>query len=51
MYIKEVAKIRAKTVGFDVQQHQFREEFKKIPPFFYGCEDPYEHLDIVSIYS
>ena len=44
----EVANIRKKTADFDVRQHKFREEFRKIPPYMYTCEDPYEHLDVVS---
>ena len=27
-------------------QHEFREEFRKIGPFLYTCEEPYETLDV-----
>ena len=43
----EVANIRKKSADFDVRQHKFREEFRKIPPFMYSCEEPYDHLDVV----
>jgi dynein heavy chain len=45
----EVANIRKRSATFDVVQHKFREEFRKIPPFWYICKDPYEHLDVVCI--
>jgi dynein heavy chain len=41
----EVANIRKKSATFDVQQHEFREEFRKIPPVMYKCEEPYDYLD------
>ena len=41
----EVANIRKRSADFDVRQHQFREEFRKIGPFLYNCEDPYDFLD------
>jgi len=44
----EVANIRKKSASFDVRQHKFREIFRKIAPFFYNCEDPYEQIDGVS---
>ena len=44
----EVANIRKKSADFDVRQHKFREEFRKIPPYSYSCEEPYQHLDVVS---
>ena len=44
----EVANIRRKSADFDVRQHKFRETFRKIPPFFYTCEEPYGYLDEVS---
>lgn len=44
----EVSNIRKKSATFDVTQHNFREEFRKIGPFWYICEDPYEQLDKVS---
>ena len=43
----EVANIRKKSADFDVRQHKFREEFRKIPPYSYSCEEPYQHLDEV----
>ena len=47
----EVANIRKKSASFDVRQHKFRELFRKIPPFFYNCEDPYGQIDSVSTYA
>ena len=44
----EVANVRKKSADFDVRQHKFREEFRKIPPYVYTCEEPYEHLDEVN---
>jgi dynein heavy chain len=41
----EVANIRRKSASFDVKQHEFREKFRKIGPFNYDCENPYEQLD------
>ena len=41
----EVANIRKTSARFDVRQHEFREEFRKIGPFWYNCQDPYEQLD------
>lgn len=41
----EVANIRRKCATFDVSQHTFRERFRKIGPFFYTCETPYEEID------
>ena len=41
----EVANIRRKTAAFDVSQHEFREKFRAIGPFFYKCENAYEELD------
>ena len=41
----EVANIRRKTASFDVQQHEFREKFRAIGPFFYTCEEAYNELD------
>ena len=45
----EVANIRKKSASFDVRQHKFREIFRKIAPFFYHCEDPYDQMDTVSL--
>ena len=42
----EVANIRKSSARFDVRQHEFREEFRKIGPFMYTCEEPYEILDV-----
>ena len=42
----EVANIRKSSARFDVRQHEFREEFRKIDPFTYTCEEPYEILDV-----
>ena len=44
----EVVNIRRKSADFDVRQHKFRETFRKIPPFFYTCDEPYGYLDEVS---
>ena len=44
----EVANIRKTSASFDVRQHKFREIFRKIKPFFYNCDDPYEQIDKVS---
>ncbi|XP_064623162.1 dynein beta chain, ciliary-like [Lineus longissimus] len=41
----EVSNIRKKSATFDVKQHEFRERFRKIGPFWYECENPYEQLD------
>ena len=41
----EVANIRKRSADFDVRQHKFREEFRKIGPFLYSCDDPYDFLD------
>ena len=48
LHANEVSNIRKKSANFDVRQHEFREEFRKIGPFWYTCEDPYEQLDKVS---
>ncbi len=48
----EVANIRKKSATFDVEQHKFREMFRKIGPFRFNCETPYEQLDTVGhVYS
>ncbi|CAL8088370.1 unnamed protein product [Calicophoron daubneyi] len=41
----EVANIRRKCAGFDVKQHTFREEFRKIAAFQYSCETSYQIMD------
>lgn len=43
----EVANIRRKTAGFDVEQYSFREEFRKKAPFIYASKDAYNMLDSV----
>ena len=47
----EVANIRKKSATFEVRQHEFREDFRKIGPFWYRCEDPYDELDAVSTWE
>ena len=47
----EVTNIRKKSATFDTSQHKFRETFRAIPPFKYACENPYDHLDMVSVHS
>ncbi len=42
----EVANIRKSSARFDVRQHEFREDFRKIGPYNYSCEEPYEILDV-----
>ncbi|CAH8640372.1 unnamed protein product [Heterobilharzia americana] len=41
----EVANIRRKCANFDVKQHIYREEFRKISPFNYSCQNAYEIID------
>ncbi|KAF5404064.1 Dynein heavy chain axonemal [Paragonimus heterotremus] len=41
----EVANIRRKCASFDVKQHRFREEFRKITAFYYNCKNPYDIID------
>jgi dynein heavy chain len=43
----EVANIRRKSAGFDVRQHNFREEFRKMKAFQYACDNPYDLIDEV----
>ena len=45
----EVSNIRKKSANFDVRQHEFREKFRKIGPFWYDCQNPYEQLDQVNL--
>jgi dynein heavy chain len=45
---EEVNRIRRELVSFDVQQHEFRDEFRKIAPFNYTSKHPYITLDRVS---
>ena len=42
----EVGNIRRKSASFDVLQHEFREKFRSIGPFFYNCTTPYEEIDV-----
>lgn len=44
----EVASIRRKTASFDVRQHEFREEFRKMGALLYSCSDPYDLIDEVT---
>ncbi|XP_030631579.1 dynein axonemal heavy chain 9 isoform X2 [Chanos chanos] len=41
----EVASLRRKCTSFDVEQHAFREEFRKKAPFRFDSENPYQMLD------
>jgi dynein heavy chain, axonemal len=43
----EVANIRRKLASFDVRQHEFRDEFRKLSAFQYSCVNPYEEMDKV----
>ena len=43
----EVANIRKRTAGFDVRQHDFREEFRKMKPMLYSCTDVYDLINEV----
>ncbi len=45
---EEVAKVRNRAAEFEAAQHQLREDFVKITPFKYECEEPYAVLDKVS---
>jgi len=45
----EVANIRKRTAAFDVRQHEFREEFRKMKPMMYSCKDAYDLLDQVKL--
>uniref|UniRef100_A0A8C9W079 Dynein axonemal heavy chain 17 n=1 Tax=Scleropages formosus TaxID=113540 RepID=A0A8C9W079_SCLFO len=42
----EVASLRRKCASFDVEQHTFRERFRKEAPFRFDTENPYHMLDI-----
>ncbi len=46
----EVSNIRRKTASFDVEQYNFREEFRKQAPFLYNSSAPYQKLDEVSLF-
>ncbi|KAK2835022.1 hypothetical protein Q5P01_015506 [Channa striata] len=41
----EVASLRRKCASFDVEQHTFREHFRKNGPFRFDNESPYQMLD------
>uniref|UniRef100_A0ABM5FM48 Dynein axonemal heavy chain 9 isoform X2 n=1 Tax=Pogona vitticeps TaxID=103695 RepID=A0ABM5FM48_9SAUR len=41
----EVAMLRKKCAAFDVEQHKFRERFRKEAPFRFDAINPYEMLD------
>ncbi|XP_064179132.1 dynein heavy chain 9, axonemal [Anguilla rostrata] len=41
----EVASLRRKCASFDVEQHSFRERFRKEGPFRFDSENPYRMLD------
>ena len=41
----EVAELRKKCSRFDVQQHEFRERFRKLAPFRFDSADYYASLD------
>ncbi len=41
----EVSKLRKKSSEFDVDQHKFREDFRKIGAFWYNCNNPYQQMD------
>lgn len=43
----EVANIRKKTASFEIEQFEFREQFRQVAPFKYDSADPYTELDIV----
>ena len=45
----EVANIRRKTASFDVEQYNFRENFRQEAPYRYESENPYAKLDNVHI--
>ena len=47
----EVSNIRRKTASFDVEQYNFREEFRKQAPFLYNSSAPYQKLDEVSLFN
>lgn len=43
----EVGIIRKKLVSFDVKQHSFREDFRKVAPFSFDSQNVYERMDRV----
>ena len=46
---EEVNRIRRDLISFDVKQHEFREEFRKIAPFNYKSTHPYTRIDQVGL--
>ena len=46
---EECNKLRRKLASFDVQQHEFREGFRKKAPFQFDCDHPYVRIDRVSL--
>ena len=44
---EEVNRIRRDLISFDVKQHEYREEFRKIAPFSYNSTHPYIRIDQV----
>lgn len=44
----EVANVRRRSAAFDVKQHEYREEFRRIAPFMYSCPNSYEEINQVS---
>ena len=45
----EVANIRKRTAAFDVRQHEFREDFRKMKPMMYACPGAYDLIDEVKL--
>ena len=45
----EVSNIRKKSATFDVRQHTFREDFRKMKAFLYACTEPYDLIDLVCL--
>jgi len=43
----EAANVRRRAANFDSRQFQYRETFRRLPPFFYTCSDPYEQIDLI----
>jgi len=44
---EEVNRIRRELATFDVQQHEFRELFRKKGPFNFAANRPYVHINRV----
>jgi len=47
LQVNEVANIRKRTAAFDVRQHAFRENFRKLELLLYSCSNPYDQIDTV----